>query len=114
MLSCHRIAPLEHKRKVHTGVLVHKLRKEIGTHNLVEEYGRQSKSSHRFETRSRARGDMKSVAHNTSKYEKSTLQRATLTWNSIPENIRTIDNTSDFKRKYQAYLLSSFKRDVLT
>ena len=106
--------PLDQKRMVHTGVLVHKLRKEVGPRQLVKQYGQQSQSTHQYQTRSRTRGDMRTLAHNTSRFDKSTLQRATLTWNTIPEEIRNIDSTSSFKRKYQSLLLSNFKNNVRT
>ena len=77
--------PLDQKRKVHTGVLVHKLRREVGPWQLVKEYSQQSQTQ--YQTRSRTRGDMKTQTHNTSRFEKSTLQRATQTWNNIPEDI---------------------------
>ena len=106
--------PLDLKRNLHTGVLVHKLRKEVGPWQLVKEYGQQSKTHHQYQTRSRARGDMRTQTHNTSRFEKSTLQRATLTWNSIPEDIRNIDCTSTFKRKYQSHLLTGFIQNART
>ena len=103
--------PLEQKRMVHTGVLVHKIRKGTGPAYLLNEYGMQSTRGH--QTRSKTRGDMKTLSHNTAKYERSTLQRATQTWNSIPVDIRNIENTSNFKRKYQGHLLNRFKQDAM-
>ena len=106
------LMPLEQKRMVHTGVLVHKLRKDIGPAILVQEYGSRSLQSHQYQTRSKSRGDMKALTHNTSKFEQSTLQRATRTWNSIPEDIQMVESTSSFKRQYQTHLLNQFQRDV--
>ena len=106
--------PLEQKRMVHTGVLVHKLKRGIGPAHLVQEYGGLSRCGHQYQTRSKSRGDMKTITHRTCKFEQSTLQRATQTWNSIPESIRSIDNTSSFKRQYQAHLLNLFQRDTGT
>ena len=105
--------PLEEKRKVHLGVLVHKLKKGNGPSQLIEDYGR-SISYHKYHTRSKKRGDMTTLSHNTSKFEKSTIQRATRTWNAIPQELRNIDDTSKFKRAYQSHLLNKYKQDSCT
>ena len=106
--------PLEQKRTVHMGVLVHKLRKGIGPAHLINEYGNQSTCTHQHQTRSKSRGDMKTLTHNTTKFERSSIQRATQAWNSIPLEIRKIENTSSFKKTYQAHLLNQFKLNVMT
>ena len=104
--------PLEEKRRVHLGVLVHKLRNNIGPTQLVKRYNDMAISRHQHNTRFRARGDMVAVTHNSTRYERCTLIRATQTWNSIPGHIRNLDNSSNFKRKYQAHLLDVFKNEV--
>ena len=97
--------PLQEKRKVHLGVLVHKLRGEKGPTQLIDDYTRDA-SNHQYQTRAKTRGDMITKTRNTVRFERSTIHRATETWNSIPEQIRNIDNTSNFKRTYQASFLA--------
>ena len=101
--------PLEDKRSVHLGVLVHKLNKNIGPRQLVDNYKGLIVRRHSYQTRMRTRGGMNSIQHSTSKFEKSTVQRAISTWNSIPDDIRKIDSTTTFKRHYQAHLLANFR-----
>ena len=101
--------PLEDKRTVHLGVFVHKLNQEKGPRQLVDNYKGLIRRNHSYQTRMKTRGVMNSIQHSTSKFEKSTLHRAISTWNSIPNNIRSIDSTSSFKRHYQAHLLAKFK-----
>ena len=101
--------PLEEKRSVHLGVLVHKLSKSTGPTQLIENYKGLIERRHTYQTRMRTRGEMNSLQHCTSQFEKSTISRAISTWNSIPDNIRKIDSTTTFKHHYQAHLLAKFK-----
>ena len=102
--------PLEEKRRVHMGVFVHKLKHNIGPTKLVERYNNMVNSGHKHHTRFKARGDMMALSHNSSRFEKSTLMRAAQVWNGIPCHIRNLEGSSNFKRKYQAYLLDNFKK----
>ena len=106
--------PLEHKRTVHLGVMVHKLHNHTGPKQMVDNYRSLMERAHRYPTRSSTRGDMTSLQHNSSRFERSTLQRAIRTWNAIPLDIRNIDSTATFKRNFQAHLLASYKEDART
>ena len=101
--------PFKDKRSVHLGVLVHKLNKNIGPKELIQNYKGMIERTHSHQTRMASRGDMNHIQHRSSKFEKSTIHRALNTWNSIPDNIRQIDSTGAFKRSYQAHLLSIFQ-----
>ena len=102
--------PLCEKRKVHMGVFVHKILNQNGPKAITSRYGCLLERDHRYETRTVARGDLKTLTHRTARYDASTLQRAVRCWNSIPFNIRQIDTTS-FKRTYQKFLLDKFQMD---
>ena len=106
--------PLEDKRSVHLGVLVHKLNRNIGPKQLVENYKGLIDRGHSHQTRMASRRQMNQVQHSSSRFERSTIYRAVDTWNTIPDKIRQIESTSAFKRQYQAHLLSNFKMDART
>ena len=106
--------PIAEKRNVHLGVQVHKLLNNIGPKQLKEDYYNLTKRSHQHQTRNAARGDMAVIPHSTSRFERSTIYRAASLWNNIPEGIKKIENTSSFKRHYQAHLLKCFNNNAST
>ena len=104
--------PLEKKREVHLGVLTHKLFHGKGPKELVTTAQTSSMRQHHHFTRNAARRNMATIQHRTTKSEASFAQRSVKCWNSIPLTIRNIDNSSNFKKSYQHYLLSNFKTNV--
>ena len=105
--------PLERKREVHLGVITHKLLQGKGPKDLVSECQSLTKRQHSHNTRNSTRRDMNIIPHRTVKSESSFAQRSAACWNKIPLAIRTIDNTSNFKRTFQHKLLTTYKSDVL-
>ena len=106
--------PLADKRKVHLGVMAHKFINSRGPSELTRTYREHTIKQHGHNTRSASRGDMKTLAHKTSRFDKSTLQRATKLWNQIPLNIRNTENTSSFKKQFQSHLQKIFNNDMGT
>ena len=104
--------PLEKKRDVHLGVITHKLLQGKGPKELVTACQSSATRQHRHFTRHAARRDMASIQHRTTKSECSFAQRSVKCWNSIPLALRNIDNTSNFKKSYQQFLLTKFNSNV--
>ena len=103
--------PLCEKRKVHLGVFIHKIVNHNGPKETTIRYMSQMERSHGYRTRTATRGDFKTLSHHTTKFDSSTLQRATRCWNSIPLNIRQIETTSSFKRAFQKSLLTKYQKE---
>ena len=103
--------PLAEKRKVHLGVMTHKFINSRGPRELQLSYQDLTKPRHNHNTRSTARKDMRTLTHRTSRFNMSTLQRASKLWNTIPENIRSIECTTTFKKQYQGHLQNIFNAD---
>ena len=106
--------PLKDKRSVHLGVLVHKLNKNIGPKQLIENYKGLIERTHSHQTRMASRGDMNHLQHRSGRFERSTIHRAANNWNTIPGDIRQIENSTSFKKSYQSHLLSKFQTDART
>ena len=103
--------PLAEKRKVHLGVMTHKLVNSRGPSELIQAYQELTEARHGHNTRSASRRDMRTLTHNTSRFNTSTMQRASKLWNTIPESIRALDSTSSFKRQFQGHLQDNFNHD---
>ena len=103
--------PLAEKRKVHLGVMTHKLVNSRGPTELTQAYQELTEVRHGHNTRSASRRDMRTLTHNTSRFNLSTKQRASKLWNTIPESIRTLESTSSFKRRFQGHLQDIFNHD---
>ena len=106
--------PLAEKRKVHLGVMAHKFVQSRGPSELCTVYRNLTTRRHDHNTRSTSRKDMRTLTHRTSKFNRSTLQRATKLWNEIPQSIRKIENTSTFKIHFQKHLQQKFNLDAGT
>ena len=106
--------PLAKKREVHLGVMAHKLVNSRGPSELTLTYQDLIARKHGHNTRSTSKGDMRTLARRTSRFDKSTLQRAIKLWNSIPLNIRNTENTSNFKKMFQNHLQNIFNQDTGT
>ena len=100
--------PLAEKRKVHLGVMTHKFMNSRGPVELTTKYQDMTRTYHGHNTRSSSRKDMRTLSHRTSRFNRSTLQRASKLWNTIPEDIRNGDSTTAFKRQFQSHLQRNF------
>ena len=103
--------PLSEKRTVHMGVFVHKIVNHNAPKSIINRYGKLLERDHKHGTRAASRGDMRTQAHRTSRFDNSTQQRAIKCWNNIPADLRNTDNTSTFKKNFQRLLLTSYKND---
>ena len=104
--------PLAEKRKVHLGVMTHKLVNSKGPSELKHAYQDLRNPKHGHNTRSAARRDMRTLSHRTSRFNMSTQQRASKLWNEIPQSIRNIESTSLFKRQFQSHLQAIYSSDA--
>ena len=97
---------LDDKRKVHEAVYTHKaLNGKLPTAIMRQYKNQQSLVNNRS-----AENKMLNIPkHKTEQYKNSPLYRTITTWNSIPTEIKKIENTSTFKRKYQAHKIHCFK-----
>ena len=105
------MVPLSLKRNIHMGVFVHKIVNSNGPKEMVLRYNERLKTTHSHYTRATARADMKSMTHNTSRFKTSTQHRAIKCWNNIPINLRSIQDSSAFKKRYPSVLVDNFKND---
>ena len=105
------MVPLSLKRTIHMGVFVHKIVHSNGPREIVQRYQERLQATHSHYTRATARADMKSMTHNTSRFKTSTQLRAVKCWNNIPTDLRSIQDSSAFKKRYQSILVDKFKND---
>ena len=103
--------PLANKRTVHLGVFAHKIMQSNGPRDLTERYKKMFTKTHGHHTRQAARQDMKTLTRRTARFDSSTQCRAAQCWNSIPTDIRSIADTSSFKKRFQNFLLCKYKSD---
>ena len=103
-----KMMPQEDRRRLHLGVLAHKLKEGKSSKELVTTFKNRTTRYHQHNTRSAARGDATSQQHNTARNERSTMYRALKFWNGIPVTLRRMEDTSKFKKALQKQLLQDF------
>ena len=100
------MVPLVEKRKIHQAVFLHKLVNGRGSAELCE---RLQEVHDKKGSMTEAKEGLRSTKtllippkqHRTTKYENSTLWRATKAWNSTGNHLKLIDDTSKFKVEVQ-------------
>ena len=102
--------PLKNRRRLHTGVFVHKaVNGKSSRHavNMVEAL----LPRHKYATRATQRGDFNSKAHTTTQLERAISLRAAKVWNSIPQTMKTGLEANTMKNKWQGQLIDAFLTD---
>ena len=99
--------PLETRRKLHTGVFIHK-----AINGNSSQHGTQAvqalRPRHNHNTRQVENRTLYNRAHSTKLYEKSLTYRAAKVWNSIPTSIKNLDTAAKMKNAWQGSLINSF------
>ena len=99
--------PLDNRRKLHTGVFIHKAVNGKGSWHgmkMVEAL----KPRHSFGTRSVRRNNLNSQVHTTKQLERAISFRTTRVWNNIPPDLKTLENANTMKSKWQGQLIDAF------
>ena len=100
------LLPLETKRKIHEAVYIQKGLSNKLPKSVCEKY-QQLQPQTSF--RSSNQKVLTIPKHKTEKFKHSPLYRTVNIWNSIPLQIKEIENSATFKRNLQKYLQKDFK-----
>ena len=93
---------LEHRRKIHRTVFIHKALSNKSSKNLNMLF---TKYTPRFNTRNSSKNNLTIPSHNTSKFKRGPLYKMIEDWNSTPDNLPK-ENVKLHKVHYQKYLLA--------
>ena len=102
--------PLEHRRRLHTGVFIHKAVNGKNSQHavkMVEELVPQ----HSYKTRAVQKNQLNSLAHSTKQLERAISFRAAKVWNSIPQEMKSHENANTMKNKWQGQLIDAYVTD---
>ena len=98
-----KLLPLQHKREIHTAVMVYKTLEGRAPIPQIHDI-RNCLPQHTYSTRATTQNTFIYKKHKHSKNENSTIYKATRIWNKIPINIRNQDTQVKFKNTLQAYI----------
>ena len=101
-----KLLPLDHKQKIHEAVYIHKGLAHKLPSPICDQYNQLKPQS--TSSRSIDQQLLNIHSHKTEKYKHSPLYRTIKIWNSIPLNIKTIENSSTFKKNLQQHFQKNF------
>ena len=101
-----KLLPLDHKQKIHEAVYIHKGLAHKLPSPICDQYNQLKPQS--TSSRSIDQQLLNIPCHKTEKYKHSPLYRTIKIWNSIPLNIKTIENSSTFKKNLQQHFQKNF------
>ena len=102
--------PLQQRRQIHQGVLVHKALQHHSSNHVTTTI-RNLLPQHRHSTRQKQDLKLNTRQHRTSMSERSTISKSIKAWNSFPNEIRRIEDTKNFKDTLQRFYIDEYKRD---
>ena len=102
--------PLEQRRKIHQGVFMHKALHHRSSHHAIATVFSLF-PQHNHSTRQKASINLNYRQHRTSSFQRSTIYKATLAWNSFPKDIRRIEDTTNFKERLQRHYIEKYLKD---
>ena len=101
-----KLLPLDIKQKIHEAVYIHKGLAQILPSPICDQY---SQLKPQVTSRRSTHQQLLNIpCHKTEKFKHSPLYRSIKIWNSIPLNIKQIENTSTFKRNLQQHFQKNF------
>ena len=105
-----RWLPLDQRRKLHTGVFVHKaINGHSSQHGITTVHA--LRPQHYHNTRQVKNKTLHNKMHRTALFEKSISYRAAKVWNQIPPNMKDLETASKMKNTWQGSLVGKFLTD---
>ena len=101
-----KLLPLDVKQKIHEAVYIHKGLGQILPSPICDQYSQLKPQA--TTGRSAEQQLLNIPYHKTEKFKQSPLYRSIKIWNSIPPNIKQIENTSTFKKNLQQHFQKTF------
>ena len=102
--------PLDQRRKLHTGVFVHKaINGRSSLHGIRTVQG--LRPQHEYNTRQVKNKSLNNRTHTTKLFERSITYRAAKVWNEVPLEVKNSETATKMKNTWQGSLINKYLND---